>query len=405
MLNSLFLDMNSYFASVEQQARPDLRGRPVVVAPVLAETTCCIAASYEAKAFGIKTGTMIRRARELCRDVRVVEARPEVYVDFHHQFLAALESCVPVEKVCSIDEACCRLIGPQREPQHALALAHQVKQAVRNKVGQWLRCSIGLAPNHFLAKVASDMQKPNGLVMLEPKDLPHKLFTLKLQDLAGIGARMHERLLRHGIATVEQLCNASEKELGDVWGGVVGRKWWYWLRGYDLAELPTRRQSISRSHVLPPELRTPQGAYAVLVRLIHKAAAQLRRIDYWAGEMSVSVAFSYHREGWQGNVHLGHCQDTLSMLEGLAALWPSRPPAQHPTQVGVTLYHLVAARNTSPSLFTDARDRQRLAQAMDAVNAAFGGNTVYFGGMHLVRRTAPTRIGFTSIPEGSAWED
>lgn len=405
MLNSLFLDMNSYFASVEQQLRRDLRDQPVVVTPVLAETGCCIAASYEAKAFGIRTGTLIRQARELCPQVRVVEARPEVYARMHERFLAAMESCIPVEKVYSIDEACARLIGEQRQPAAALALAKRVKQAVREQAGDYLRCSIGLAPNHFLAKVASDMQKPDGLTMLTLADLPDKLLSLGLMDLPGIGARMHERLRQRGVRTIEQLYAATEKELGELWGSVVGRKWWYWLRGYDITDAPTRRQSLSRSHVLPPELRTPHGAHAVLVRLIHKAAAQLRRMNYWAGEMSVYLSFSSRDEGWQKSVSLGQCQDTLTMIEGLERLWPACPRHRRPTQVAVTLYRLVAAHNASQPLFTDLQERRRLAVAMDEVNAIFGGNTIYFGGMHDVRKTAPTRIGFANIPDKAAWND
>ena len=103
-LNALYIDFNSYFASVEQQLRPELRGKPIGVLPVMAETTCCIAASYEAKAFGIKTGTIVRDARKLCKDMIFVEARPALYVEFHHKLIEIVESCTHVEEVRSIDE-------------------------------------------------------------------------------------------------------------------------------------------------------------------------------------------------------------------------------------------------------------------------------------------------------------
>src|SRR5207244_2596602 len=121
-LNYLFVDMNAYFASVEQQERPALRGRPVAVVPVKAETTCCIAASYEAKAFGIKTGTMVRDARQLCPELCVVEARPKLYVETHHKIVAAVDSCLPVDARLSIDEMICRLQGDERRPEAAVAL-------------------------------------------------------------------------------------------------------------------------------------------------------------------------------------------------------------------------------------------------------------------------------------------
>src|SRR6266446_5973668 len=103
-LRSLYVDLNSYFASVEQQLRPELRGQPVGVVPVMADTTCCIAASYEAKKFGIKTGTLVSEAKERCPDIQLVEARPPTYVEFHHRLVEVVESCTPVDKVYSIDE-------------------------------------------------------------------------------------------------------------------------------------------------------------------------------------------------------------------------------------------------------------------------------------------------------------
>ena len=99
-MNWLFVDLNSYFASVEQQDRPELRGKPVGVVPMMADTTCCIAASYEAKAFGVKTGTIVADARRMCPDIVLVEARHELYVDYHHRIVEAVESCLPVTAVC-----------------------------------------------------------------------------------------------------------------------------------------------------------------------------------------------------------------------------------------------------------------------------------------------------------------
>ncbi|MGH9480975.1 MAG: DNA polymerase Y family protein, partial [Terriglobales bacterium] len=158
----LFLDLNAYFASVEQQERPELRGRPVAVVPLVTPNTVCIAASYEAKPFGVKTGVKIHQAQRLCPELMLVEARPRLYVEYHEAIVKAVESCVPIAHVMSIDEAACRLLGLERWLPNALAIAQAVKQAVRS-VGDTLRCSIGLAPNRYLAKVASDMQKPDGL--------------------------------------------------------------------------------------------------------------------------------------------------------------------------------------------------------------------------------------------------
>jgi DNA polymerase IV len=122
----LYLDLNSYFASVEQQLHPELRGRAVAVIPVKAETTCCIAASYETKAYGIQTGTDVAEARRLCPEIVLVEASQSQYARFHYAILEAVNRCLPVEQVLSIDEIACRLTGSQCNPDRAIVLGERL---------------------------------------------------------------------------------------------------------------------------------------------------------------------------------------------------------------------------------------------------------------------------------------
>lgn len=220
-LRALYVDFNSYFASVEQQRHSELRGRPVAVLPVIADTTCCIAASYESRKFGIKTGTLVREAKRLCPGIQLVEAQPAVYVDYHHRLVEAIESCLPVEKVLSIDEMYCELPERERERDRAAALARKIKRTISEKVGAELRCSIGIAPNVFLAKTATELQKPDGLTVIEEKDLPDRLFGLELRDLCGIGASMEKRLNTLGIRSVEALCKAGKSVLRQAWGALA----------------------------------------------------------------------------------------------------------------------------------------------------------------------------------------
>src|SRR5271165_3172454 len=202
-VNWLFVDLNSYFASVEQQDRPELRGKPVGVVPMLADTTCCIAASYEAKAYGVRTGTIVADAKRMCPGIILVEGRHELYTQYHHHIVEAVESCLPVTAVCSIDEMACRLMGRERPLLAALELGRKVKRTIRERAGDGMRSSVGLATSRYLAKVASDMEKPDGLVAL-PKDLlAEALPLLTLRDLPGIGAKTEKRLNERGISTME----------------------------------------------------------------------------------------------------------------------------------------------------------------------------------------------------------
>ncbi len=396
-LSSLFVDMNSYFASVEQQLHPELRHRPVAVVPTITDSTCCIAASYEAKRFGIKTGTNVGDAKRLCPDLICVEGIHEEYVRMHHAFIASIESCIHVDEIHSIDEVSCRLMGVEQEESRAVEIAHRIKAKLRHDVGEYLRCSIGLGPNRFISKVATDMQKPDGLVVIRKDELPQRLFGLELIDLPGIGRRMLGRLHQRGITTVEQLCTLSEKRLCDVWESVLGKFWWNWLHGHEVYNPPTHRRTVSHSHVLPPNLRNDVDARAVIIRLIHRAAARLRSLGYWARQMFVIVR-SISRPSWHDRAHLGLCQDTLTMVEVFSRMWKRRPPGK-PFQVGIALSDLVPDDGATRPLFDGEKKRIELSQIMDRLNTRFGTHTIYLAGMHQVNQSAPPRIAFNHIPE------
>lgn len=398
-LRSLFVDFNAYFASVEQQTRPELRNRPVVVVPVMAETTCCIATSHEARRFGVKTGTVVADARRFCPGLHVVHARPALYVEFHQRLVEAVESCMHVNHVFSIDEMSVGLIGRFQKRDLAEGLARQIKKTIATRVGAHLHSSIGIAPNRFLAKTASDMQKPDGLVVIEEEDLPRCLHRLSLRDFCGIGERMEARLRQRGIGTVEALCAARRETLRHAWGGVEGERMHALLRGEDLSEKTATRRTIGHSHVLPPGMRNENGAFAVLNRLIQKAAMRLRKMRYFAGELQVFVKY---REGgfWEREIRFFESQDTLEFIRAISRMWKLRSfTIRTPLMVGVTLRQLVSEASHTPSLFGWDASRHALHRAVDTLNERFGRNTVYFGGAHAALSAAPMRIAFTRIPD------
>lgn len=399
-LRTLFIDFNSYFASVEQQVRPELRGQPVAIVPVMAETTCCIALSQEAKALGLRGTMRVFAARRACPALQVVEARPPLYVKFHHDLIAAIDSCAPVERVLSIDEMTCAIPARWQPRTEALALARRVKEAVATRVGAHLRCSIGLAPNALIAKAACEMQKPDGLVAIEQHELPDRLFPLALRDLNGIGPSMEKRLLAAGIRTVEQLCAVPRAQMRKVWGSVEGERMHDALRGEIVVHPPTHKSLVSHSHVLAPRQRNDDDARAVLHRLLQKAATRLRRIQHLARGMHLFIEYAGHG-GFSTELRFSETQDTIELTHALDRLWTRRPhPAAPPLSVGVSLCDLVAEENQTPPLF-DLPQRQRRAQlsaAIDALNARYGKNTVYFGAAHTALDSAPMRIAFNFVP-------
>jgi DNA polymerase IV len=220
-LRWLYVDFNSYFASVEQQLRPELRGKPIAVVPVETDSTSAIAASYEAKAFGVKTGTKIHEAKRLCPGLVCVLARHECYVDFHHRLIEEIERHLPVTSVCSIDEVACRLMDNEISVERSTEIAHSIKNGITSNIGRYMRCSIGIAANRYLAKVGTELQKPDGLVVLQASDLPQKLFSLKLRDLPGIGANIEHRIKLPGICRV---CSHSIHDRCARFGVAYGAK-------------------------------------------------------------------------------------------------------------------------------------------------------------------------------------
>lgn len=413
----LFLDMNSYFASVEQEAQPRLRGKPTVVVTVDVDSTVCIAASYEAKSFGISTGTQLGEAKKKCPHLEVVEARHALYVKYHQQIKDAVESCLHVSKVLSVDEMECRLMGRECQPASAQALAVQVKQAIRDQAGPTLRCSIGLASNRFLAKTASNMQKPDGLVILTQSQLPDILFALKLRDLPGIGEQMELRFHRMGIFTVKQLCQLTMEQMTNLWGGILGTRFWLKLRGNDFDDPASHQSSIGHQHVLPPELRTAEDVVAVAKKLLHKAAVRLRQAKLWTRGLLVYVLFSkshtienqpsasywlhHDRPVWEASLRFPACQDTMTLINILQEAWQSCPKFK-PVVVSIALVDLIPDEMQNLTLFGEIYGEgrfNRIAQVMDSVNAKYGSTTLYLGGIHHVRQAAPPRIAFSSIPD------
>ena len=420
----LHIDLNSFFASVEQQLHPEYHGKPIIVVPLMADTTCAIAASYEAKAFGIKTGTQVGEAKKICPELILVCGSHDNYAEFSHKISDAVERCCPVAHTPSIDEMVCQLLGREQEPPRARKIALEIKQAIKDDVGETLRCSIGMAPNRYLAKIASDMQKPDGLIGLLPSQLPRSIAHLELRDLPGVGARTEKRLNAKGITTMPQLLALDREGMHRLWNSVWGDRLYHWLRGHvtgdDGAAMDDGVQkSLGHSHVLAPEFRTMEGAWAVAHKLLHKAAMRLRMEKFWAGSMSLTFRFALTKaqvaqakrpgrhfsgvthEGWAMEARFAECQDTLTLLQALRGMWEQRPQGPmyaRPFFVGVTLGRLVPESLHQVGLFGDPDNRAALASTMDKLNLKYGHTTLHFAGMLPARESAPTRIAFTQIP-------
>jgi DNA polymerase IV len=425
----LHIDLNSFFASVEQQLHEEYRGKPLAVVPTMADTTMCIAASYEAKALGIKTGTQVGKAKEICPDIILIAGNHTEYAKYSHLIAEAVELACPVSHTPSIDEMVCQLIGREQEPPRARQIALDIKQSIYKNAGVALRCSIGMAPNRYLAKIASDMQKPDGLIGLLPSQLPRAIAHLELRDLPGVGARTEIRLNKKGITTMEQLLALDRSGMRTLFDSVWGDRMYHWLRGAQTEDSTGSnvsqaevQKSLGHSHVLAPEHRSQEGSWAVAHKLLHKSAMRLRMEHFYTGSLAVTIRYQLTREqaearaahskvkrhtsgiknsGWAMEAHFRDCQDTLTLLEVLRALWAQRPQGAEfnkPFFVGVTLRNLIPESEHQDELFADPNNRAQLSTTMDKLNLKYGHTTLHFAGMLPARESAPTRIAFTQIP-------
>ncbi len=359
----------------------------------------------------------------MCPGIILIEGSHTEYAKYSKAIAEAVELCCPVAHTPSIDEMVCQLMGREQEPPRARKIALEIKQSIYKNVGVALRCSIGMAPNRYLAKIASDMQKPDGLIGLLPSQLPRAIAHLDLRDLPGVGARTEVRLNAKGISTMEQLLALDRNGMHKLWDSVWGDRLYHWLRGAetgdDGAPVPSEVQkSLGHSHVMAPEFRNEEGAWAIANKLLHKAAMRLRMEKFYTGSMSVTIRYQLTKEqaermkskrhfsgikqsGWGMEARFHQCQDTLTLLDALRGMWTRRPQGEEfrrPFFVGVTLRDLIPEDEHQEDLFGDPDNRTQLSATMDKLNLKYGHTTLHFAGMLPARESAPTRIAFTQIP-------
>ncbi len=432
-LRWLFLDFDSYFAAVEQQENPHWRGRPLMVVPLdKAEATMAIAVSRQAKAAGVKRGMTLAQARALCPDIAVATARHEVYVRWHHRLLATIERHAPIDLVHSIDELSIRLGRGQQEPCQARLLARNIKRALA-RVAPVITASIGLAPSHLLAKVAAEMDKPEGLRVLAPEDLSEALLHLPLEELPGISTGISRRLARAGVSDVAGLWRLAPRQARNIWGSVAGERFIRALHGEDVdLPPPGPPKSFGHGRVLQPDLATPSAAWPVACALLLKAATRLRRARMVAGEVTLAVRWRNATGGreaaarrlgwlamedvWRAVLPVATC-DSLALLRALEGLWRRLEKAaagqgggrrgvqpRMLRNVHVYLSRLSPESARQLDLFADTdvrwRERERLWAEIDRLNRRFGGRVVEPASLkRLDLKYLGAKIAFGRVPE------
>lgn len=375
----MHIDLNSCFATVEQQARPLLRGRPVAIVNRRTEHTAIVTASYEAKALGVKVGMKLRDAKILCPDIVALESDPSKYRYVYHRLLDIMRDYSAHVTMKSIDEG---VIDFHQTSVHILNqgmvdIGYQIKQRLKNEIGVWMRCNVGISTNRFLAKTAAGLHKPDGLDQITADNLRQTLAGLRLTDLTGIAHRNQQRLNSVGIDTPLQFLDADEVTLRRiVFKSINGTQWYKRLRGWEVDDNESDVKRVGRQYVLE---RFDLAYEEILQRLHHLCESVGGRLR---GQQKVArgiyvYAKTTDRRYWHAShmTSVPFCADTT--IFELAKQLFHQAPAQL-KEIGIHCYELSDDVDHQTSLFQDQIVRQRhIISAIDTINKQFGERTIH----------------------------
>lgn len=375
----MYIDLNSCFATVEQQARPMLRGKPVVIVNRRTEHTAIVTASYEAKAKGVKVGMKLKEAKLLCPDIVALESDPSKYRYVYHKLLDIMRDYSAHVTMKSIDEGIIDFhdAPPDIAGRDLVEIGYEIKQRLKDEIGVWMRCNIGIATNRFLAKTAASLHKPDGLDVITSHNISDVLAGLKLTDLTGIASRNEHRLNSVGIYTPLQFLDADVTTLRKVvFKSVVGEWWYKRLRGFEVDDVETKMGRVGRQYVLERFDLTHDEIAKRLHHLCESVGSRLRAQGKAARGVYV-YAKTLDRGYWHSSTlsPLPFYSDRAIYTQALQ-LFTKAPNGIR--EIGIHCYELTEFEDSQLSLFADEITRERhIAEAVDSLNKRFGERTVH----------------------------
>ncbi|HYA88122.1 MAG TPA: DNA polymerase IV [Nitrospirota bacterium] len=377
----LHIDMNAFFASVEQRANPSLRGKAMAVIGSL-HRGVILSPSYEARAFGVKTGMTYGEAMRACPGLLLVPADPSKYSHTCEELLGIWKDFTPLVELFSIDEAFLDVTGCERLIGDPVQIAVRIKERIWREKG--LTCSIGIAPNKLLAKLGSDMQKPDGLVLISPEDVADVLEDLSVKEICGIGPSLTQRLAAMGIRTCGELGRTTARTLTAQFG-IVGER----LRDMGLGidhdpVVPMARQreeeskSIGHSMTLTEDCADIEMLERHVLQLSEKVGRRLRRGSYHGDTVCLTLRYADFKT-FTRQRRLRHAVNHgLDIYAAIRDLLRDIRLAQTIRLVGVSVSGLTRNVEQIP-LFGEERKRTFVAEAMDDINDRYGEFTITWG--------------------------
>jgi DNA polymerase-4 len=377
----LHIDLNSCFATVEQQARPTLRNRPLAVTNRLTKNACVVAVSYEAKAFGVKVGMGFAEAKALAPELIMVETDPPKYHHVYKKLVGIMRSYSPNFGMKSIDEGIIDFHGTRANvnKRPLAVIGHEIKQRLRGEVGSWMKCNIGIAPNRFLAKTAAGLHKPDGLDVITHKNLRRTLSAMELTDLTGIAERNQARLNSAGILTPLQFLDApSDVLVSKVFRSVCGEDWHKRLRGWEVDDIEYDTKTVGRQFVMDEWQPSEETLLSRLSHLCETTAMKLRYRKLAARGIYVYLLYAngdvwYERQMFKTPVTSGADVYRRALL-----LFNRRPRGDWVRVMSVSCYRVEPANTNQMSLLEEINKEAWLSEAIDTINNQYGEFTITY---------------------------
>ena len=397
----LHIDLNSCFATIEQQANPWLRGRPVAVAAYATANGCILAASVEAKKLGVKTGLRVKDGKILCPDLIVLSPDPWKYRNVHLALRNLISQYTSDFSPKSIDEFVLNLENfPCLTGRNISDVANEIKVRIKSEIGEWLTVSVGIAPNRFLAKLAAGFHKPDGLDVIDSHNFEKVYGGLELTDLPYIKLRNAARLNGMGIFSVSDFYNSPLWKLKAAFASINGYYWYLRLRGWEIDDVEFGRKSYGNSYALPKPLITLEELSPILSKLVEKMGARLRYAGYCASGIHVAV---FYRDGdfWHKGASLSEdvfdSRDIYKKAFRILAKSGCKKPVR---ELAVSVFNIKKNENNQLSLFFDVVKRRNLVDAIDSVNEKWGNFVITPARMtQLPEGAVPDRIAFGGVKE------
>ena len=400
----LHIDLNSCFATLEQQASPRSRGKPLVVAAYNSPGGCVLAPSIEAKKLGIKTGMSVRDARILFPDVIVRTPHTTLYRDAHMKFKKIFLDYTPDVTPKSIDEAVfdfTRIDNQLLFKKSLIDIGFEIKKRIRQDLGSWVSCNVGIGTNRFLAKTAAGLHKPDGLDVITFKNLETIYGRLNLLDLCGINTRFESRLYANKIFTPMQFFHAPLQILKkQVFRSICGYYWYLRLRGWEIDSVDFKRKSYGQSYALGRKSADPAYLSGLLMKLTEKMGRRLRKAGKTA--KGIHVACSYDDRSWwhKGKTFNDEMFTTDELFKKVLLIFNSRPERKVVTKLDICCFSLQDNRYVQESLFDVSLERKRnVSKALDSINNKWGEWTIYPALMHGREKEVLDRIAFGGVKE------